>query len=55
MIINHDYMMVMRAGKNHGELSYIKRHEIESWQSIKLFLGLAGVSSLGYLIYIILK
>ena len=34
---------------------YQSEYELRHWQFIKLFLGLAGVSSLGYLIYIILK
>ena len=55
MIINHDYMLVMREGRKQGHSFYMKRHEIESWQSIKLFLGLAGVSFLVYLLYIIIK
>jgi hypothetical protein len=48
-------MLVMREGRKQGHSFYMKRHEIESWQSVKLFFVLFLGSLAVYFVYMLIK
>ena len=51
MILNKDYLKVMREGRKRGVSFYMKRHEIESVDALTLMFEILVLSGIVYAIY----